>query len=237
MNDVNVSECKFSLDIVPYMYGELSRSESSTFESHLLNCGECTDEFAAVSSARYEVYEWKKLEFDPLSTPEIEIPYEKEIILSSGSSWFDKLSALADGWAVPGLAFGALAVSIFAAAFLLSRDGGDVAAVNDNSNIPAVKSSTVETGSEKPEAASPGETKNEDNKQGEALPIRISTPARGDQRRVVRNVRAVQPRALEVKATSAQNSQKRVPTLNEFVEDEDTSLRLAELFEDIETSD
>jgi len=233
MNDVNLSECKFSGDVVPYMYGELSPSESSTFESHLLNCGGCTDEFAAVASTRYEVYEWKKLEFDPIPTPVFEIPYDEEIVLSGGWSWFDKLRALTGSWAIPSLAFGSLAVvSLFAAAFLLSSDRREVAGI-PNSNTPAVNSSVPETGLEAPIPS--GEIKEEDKNQ--AGPIRISTPAAGDQKRAVRNVRAAQPRAIEVKAASAQNSPKKVPTLNEFVEDEDTSLRLAELFEDIETSD
>ena len=54
MNNVN---CKYANEIVPYMYGELASSATAEFESHLLECQLCTDEFAELSAARYEVYD------------------------------------------------------------------------------------------------------------------------------------------------------------------------------------
>ena len=44
MNDLNLKGCKFSADIVPYMYGELAAADTLAFESHLLECSDCTDE-------------------------------------------------------------------------------------------------------------------------------------------------------------------------------------------------
>src|SRR5881392_3406899 len=102
MKDVNFSKCKFNGDMVSYMYGELPSDESTVFEQHLLDCTNCTDEFAAISSSRYEVYDWKKLEFDPLETPSFEIPVGE----AAGVSWSDKVRAVfARGWMVPAFSF------------------------------------------------------------------------------------------------------------------------------------
>src|SRR5688500_9488747 len=119
MNDAK-SACKYSTDILPYMYGEMSGSARFAFESHLLDCGMCTDEFAEISAARFEVYEWKKLAFDPLTTPRFEIPYEHQAVAQS--SWIDAVRAsFAWGWAAPAFAAGALVlVSLFAASLILS---------------------------------------------------------------------------------------------------------------------
>ena len=237
MNDVNFPGCKFRADIVPYMYAELATSDRSAFESHLLNCVDCTDEFAAISSSRFEVYDWKRLEFDGLATPVIEISYGEDIALHSAPSWTEKVrAAFGQRWELPIVAFAALAVvSIFAAAFVLSRDsGGGLVAEAENSNTPAVNRPVV-TGSEKIETVS--QEKIEDRRDAESRPLQFSAPQRAGQRHVVRNAKLTQPRSVEVKQTSAQNQPQKIPRLNEFAEEEDTSLRLAELFEDIETRD
>ncbi|HUR97106.1 MAG TPA: hypothetical protein VMZ26_03450, partial [Pyrinomonadaceae bacterium] len=105
MNDVTFTECEFGADMVPYMYAELPAKKSAAFEAHLLLCSACTDEFASLSNARYEVYDWKKLEFDGLATPTFEAPFESgpEHI---APTWVDKMrEAFWGSWAVPGIAF------------------------------------------------------------------------------------------------------------------------------------
>jgi hypothetical protein len=228
MNDADFSKCKFSSGIVPYMYGEMSGSESSSFESHLLECSMCTDEFASISSARYEVYEWKKLEFDPLATPQIEIVFDTE----STVSWTDKLRAVfAQSWAIPSMAAaGILIAAIFATTFLLSEKGSSDVAANfardtavDESGTqssPGFTSTEVGVGSDSSEAREP-----------EPRVVRSAAPQRVSQKHTARTARSI-----TIKAASAQND-KKAPRLNEFVEEEDTSVRLAELFDDIETSE
>ncbi|MEO8041764.1 MAG: zf-HC2 domain-containing protein [Acidobacteriota bacterium] len=230
MNDVNFAKCKFSSGIVPYMYGEMPGPESSSFESHLLDCSPCTDEFAMISSARYEVYEWKKLEFDPLATPQIEIVFEAEP--AAGVSWLDKFRAsFAQGWAIPSMAAaGIFVAAIFAAAFIFSENGSPDVAANFAKDVvvdePGVQSAPKVTATDSTVSADAS-----GDREREPRVIRPATPQRVSQKRVVTAVKSV-----DVKATSAQNERK-APTLNEFVEEEDTSVRLAELFADIETSE
>lgn len=236
MNDVNFSGCKFSADIVPYMYGELSATDCSAFESHLLNCGECTDEFAAISNARYEVYDWKKLEFDPLATPRFEIPYETETLVAA--SWVEKLRAVfAQSWAVPGVAFaGLVIVAVFAASFLMLGDRGVDIAGEDNSNRGPVNMPVAAKTNDTPDVSKDeNATISSPVSPTKVEPVKIGGRGRVEQKRAVEDLRFTPTRSVEKKQTSAQNQNP--PRLNEFSEDEDTSLRLAELFEDIETSD
>ncbi len=62
-------------DIVSYIYDEIGSAERMKFETHLAGCSVCTDEFAAISNARFSVFEWRREEFADLQTPEIVIPY------------------------------------------------------------------------------------------------------------------------------------------------------------------
>ena len=226
MNDV--SKCKFESGIVPYMYGEMAVHEATAFESHLLECSACTDEFAAVSAARYEVYEWKKLEFDPLSTPVIEIPQVEPLGVGS---WFEKLRAVfAGSWAVPGVAFAGLALAVAFTSFLiLSRDGNqDV--VKNNTNTPVTN--RPETDSNPAPATVAKEAPAGDaNVPVQPKVVRAGESKPSQPRRSERVGRA--PKAIPVQTTATKTPA--APTLNDFDDEEDTSLRLAELFENIDT--
>ncbi len=74
-SDVNFITCEFEAEIVSYLYGELAAANRTRFETHLLDCTPCTDEFAELAFSRFSVFEWQKEEFAPLKTPAISIPY------------------------------------------------------------------------------------------------------------------------------------------------------------------
>jgi anti-sigma factor RsiW len=228
MNDLKNSECKLSTDIVPYLYGELSPTEGSAFELHLLECVDCTDEFAAMSNARYEVYDWKKTEFEPLATPVFTIPYSEPAL-----SWFDKVrAAFGQSWAVPGAAFAGMAiVSVFAGIVYFAGDtGSNVAQVNTNSrSVPATAAP------EENERVVVAKDDVEAPAAREIQPVR-PVPGSSVRKRSVRSdTKVAVPRPVEARAVSTPN--RPAPTLNGFADDEDTSLRLAQLFEDIDTRD
>ena len=232
MKDVNFPECRFSADMAVYMYGELSSDESAAFEQHLLDCSTCTDEFAAISSARYEVYDWKKLEFDPLETPNFDLP-SGEV---DSVSWTDKIrSAFAGGWAVPTISFAAFAIISVVVAGLIWRQDSSVEIVSKNTDpvttaVPAknddpaasdLPAGDVANVSEQTPPIVPATTRSSISKH--------APPKRSE----LQSVRATRLRPVDVKQATAKNEQRAVPTLNEYPDDEDTSLRLAELLEDI----
>lgn len=228
MNDV---DCKYSNGIVPYMYGEVNGSAATEFESHLLDCQACTDEFAALSVARYEVYDWKKLEFDPLETPMFEIPYEQ-----TTASWIEKLRAAVAGWAIPSFALaGAAVLVVFGAVFVATRDTDTHVALKDNTNVPVSNAST----NQKPDPIIAKPAKDKEPEEISVKPesqtprpvlVKETAPKHSS-----RGQQTVVPRSVEAKSTT--NKTREVPRLNEFNQDEDKSLRLAELFEDIDTSE
>ena len=229
MNDVNISGCRFSADIVPYMYGELSGAESFAFESHLLECGSCTDEFAVVSNARYEVYDWKKLEFDPLPTPRFSIPYADDVVATGVVEWFGKLrAAFGQSWLIPTASFAGFAiVAVLGATFLLSGDGKPVDIARTNSNTPpatvAIPTGTV-GGESVDKTVAPIRV------EPVPVPVRASSRNREARKHFVRTPKPVTPKATEARIVNGT-----VPRLNEFNDDEDTSLRLAQLFDDVDT--
>ena len=234
MKDAITTECNFQVDMAPYMYGEMSLSEQAAFESHLIDCPECTDEFAAISNARYEVYDWKKLEFDPLETPRFEIPFEESV---AAVSWVDKIRvAFGNGWAVPGFAFAGLAiVAILAAVYVGS---GDIAP-DVTSNISKASPEVTEQTAPKTEAPV-AESKTSVDSQADSTVVQTDAEAPSRRSTPTRTVRREKPAAqtfVEPRGTSAGRVQPKVPVLNEPVEEEDTSLRLAELFDDVETSE
>lgn len=232
MKDVNNTNCRYSADIVPYMYGELASAETASFESHLRECTGCTDEFAAISGARYEVYDWKKLEFDPLPTPPVRVPFGEVATVG----WVERFQAVfARSRAVPGFAFAGIAVvAAFAAVFLLnSQDGSPEQLAANRSRDPVVAQpenqtpTVLITDSEIGTIAKPAS-----GRLNEADRPPVSQP-----RRAVREIRRAGPRPAEPRMTTAASRNRAAPRLNEFSDEEDNSLRLAELFEDVETSD
>ncbi len=68
--------CEFAAETLDFLYGELNDAAEKSFHLHLNECSECADEIREFSGLRFSIREWKAAEFDKLSTPEISIPYQ-----------------------------------------------------------------------------------------------------------------------------------------------------------------
>src|SRR3954453_9051801 len=79
LNGHHNSEKEYGLELVSYIYGELSDDRRSSFESHLEACDACVLELANYSDARLGVIEWRREDFDHLLTPAIVIPETKPV--------------------------------------------------------------------------------------------------------------------------------------------------------------
>ncbi|MEW6362629.1 MAG: zf-HC2 domain-containing protein [Acidobacteriota bacterium] len=73
------SDCRFRGQVLDYLYRELDAAETDQFELHLADCYVCTDELAGLSFPRYEVFDWKQKEFDPIQTPEFVFDYKTSV--------------------------------------------------------------------------------------------------------------------------------------------------------------
>ena len=235
--------CKMSDGIVPYMYQEMTSADRRVFEEHLESCPECVDEFAEIADARFSVYEWRKVEFEAMRTPEIVIPYET----GARISWFGKLReafSAAPTWTavgIPSAAAVVLAIGLFS---YQSPNNGDIASnVGNAVSLGSAKSKQSNITDAPVEVESIEVADEPEIPQPAANPSAVSNPTRADRAetpQLARADRRVKPEPRRVQPERVVESRQQpvmLPTFTEFAEQEDESLRLAELFEDIGISE
>ena len=226
MDTSTQNECPRADGILSYMYGEMASSERPGFESHLSDCHVCTDEFAAVSEARFEVFDWKRVEFDELATPAIVIPYPEEAVslghrISGWLSWPTLVPAFA---LVLVAAFAGVAIWVFRtspAPRVIARSvpvdvGNTPAAVEPVTAVPAI-----------------AEKKDTDlvrSGRVAAKPTKHVTSAPRAQyaKSDVSRIRLSSDVALNTQAPAL----RKLPRLGVYDDDNDTSLRLAQLLDE-----
>lgn len=225
MRHENEKICGQEDQLLSYLYEDGSAPARESFESHLAECETCTEEFAAVSLARFSVYEWHKEEFVPMPTPRIVIPYEEKPV----SIWAGLREAFSFNWATASLAAASvLVVAVFGSYLVSINSGGDEKTVATNVNTVAVPTPMnidvpKPTAAVSNDAVVPVKASNEEPTRG-ARPIRTV--------QAKRDIRPNQPTVRnEVKnptvATSNNNR-----TINAVDDDsEDNSLRLTDLFD------
>ncbi len=213
--------CSLGGDMLGYLYHEMTASDREKFELHLADCGTCIDDFAELSQSRYPVYEWKQLAFDPLPTPRIILPAAAE---TSAASWFDKLRAsLAFR---PAVAFGGIAaIALVGAlsAFVLIGSGGDTE-VAQGEPTPTPGRSVVAS-------AKPLETEVVESDPKPSVVTADVSDVKPVKASASKARPAVKPKTATVKRGEP------LPTLSTLDDDEDDSLRLADMFEEIGTSE
>lgn len=229
-----VGQCEFADSVLQYIYGELDAALVLRFEDHLAGCHNCIEELAELSLPHHSVFEWRKLDFDPLPTPRFEIP-----LASTGFAV--RVKEAIEGyrlWLAGGLSFAAIAIiSVFVVISAIGvADQRDLAvAVEDP---PVNKSASIGdiAVSENQVAVSTADSTSE--------PVGTPYLERGTRTQapvsgVVRSVRSnpvAAKRPVSRKEASAY-SRSVAPTLAEYDDSEDDSLRLSDLFEEIDTSD
>ena len=174
------------------------------------------------------------MEFVWLETPRCEISYAEPVPFA----WSDRIRAVfANGWTVPAVSFAALIVVSILAFILISPQSGkveiattDPGASTDTASVP-VQDDTASTVSNNITSENLAQTKNSISTNATPKRVAVSRPA--TRNRVSTVIRTKRQSSSDGKPLTARNAQKAVPTLNDFAEDEDDSLRLAELFEKI----
>jgi hypothetical protein len=226
------NNCPFEHEIVSYIYDEMHGSERLKFETHLSDCSICTDDFAAVSDARFSMFEWRKEEFAQLATPKIVIPYEsKKIIkqaapvglIASVQSWISFVNL--------SVAAAAGVIVVFALSFVIFRyQGRSEQLTVSRAVVPQSDSPTKEAHNQIDE---PAIKKNE---------FAVATAVKSSSNKINRVVKVAAFRQpVSVKRTIAKNAVKQTtvvppaaPVLNSYEANDDDSLRLADLLADID---
>ncbi len=227
-NNGNKYNCGRSDDILAYIYNEIESSERRNFETHLAGCTNCTDEFAAVSDARFSVFEWHKEEFAHLPTPEISIPYA--VKAEAPRFW----AAIGEriryaGWLVPAAAAIVFCVGIgFVTLILLRSNEADVARVEVKR--PLSEAGGVDRGTETPTVISEVD-KTDVPDAGTTQGVSGNKIVPSVERVVVRRVleKSKKPRTIRTPSPTMG----RLPVLSNYEENEDRSLRLSDLLDEV----
>jgi hypothetical protein len=239
--------CEFASELVDYMYGEIAESGRNTFDAHLPGCESCTAELAGISSARLSVMEWRAAEFDSLKTPAIVIPYDK-VERDAEQGWLASLRgffASSPGWAAAAAIVPISVVCLGVALFTFDLFGPVEVARQDNSSsntpTPTRKSNPGVSNPQTPPevaASKPAQDKDlTDESIEKPAPTSVKAAERPTSRtRKAKTVSADTP-AKVVDQTQPPTQRRRAPRLNNFEDEEDDSLRLADLFAQTDTED
>lgn len=235
LNNGNKTNCGFSDEIVAYIYDEIGTADRRKFETHLTDCSLCTDEFAEISNARFSIFEWKKQQFSHLSTPEIVIPYSQKTRVAEKNAAVEFLAGLRgllsiSTWpvAVAAALLLFLGVGIVSLVFI-GRTGEQIAA-NDR-NVPSV---AVPEGPKKVELnPTIVETtpQNEVTKQTEIRPTKVIENTRSKPNRQL--TADTQRRVNNIPERRVTPQVRNAPVLSPYDDNDDRSLRLSDLFDEV----
>lgn len=260
------SECDFSADLISYLYGEINQKEKLRFEAHLSKCTACPVELAEFADVRFALGEWHN-EFEKLPTPAIAVPYTdaapvKVKISDDSDSWIARLRQAVSGfpaWSAATTAALAILVVcgglfLFATKAFQPENIAQNAAPNESkvSVSPTIDLNTIEVAE-----------KNLIEDDSQANKSSIKQTAKSAKSASIENAVIVKSEAAArtfVKSSSAPKninaSNKNnvfdakvktlnktappdlsAPTLNGYEEIEDETLRLADLFAEVDTKD
>jgi hypothetical protein len=226
--DIKTENCSYSPDLVAYLYDEIDPAGRNLFEAHLADCGMCTDEFAELSFARLDVYEWHRDEFASMETPRFVIPY---VNVELKTSWFDAFRGLfaAHGQlATAGGAFALIAIisgAVYVASVnrtdeIASKPGSDIVAANKVKSVdpPSTPVTAKDVIADPPKVVSDlGE-------------VKISTGGKSPV-----PAKAVDRRPAKAPERNTARRPTAAPRLNDFEDEDDNTLRLGDLLADIDT--
>lgn len=88
----NHSSCAGGEQIISYLYGEINAAEKTEFEAHLQNCFNCADELANFGAVRSSILEWRDEEFSSIQTPAFKVPVNQQnkAAVNKFNVWFGK---------------------------------------------------------------------------------------------------------------------------------------------------
>jgi anti-sigma factor RsiW len=232
MNEPNHTPhgCESHGELLEFLYGELDAGRAGAFRAHLDSCAECGTEVLAFSSLRGSIGVWKS-EFDRIGTPLIRIPSpEREVTVVAGSepSFVDSVRAFLAGF--PALATGSLAIVAFVGgiALYLLFSGGAAEIARDNGNRDTPVATPAPTASPAGVTVPPKRTEPETaaKPKDDPRPVKIADKpvnrtTRTETRKIAGNERN-RPRGSR-------------PTLSGEDDEDDDTIRLADLFDEIGT--
>ena len=232
MSIVSNTNCSFDGDVLSDLYDEATDAERLQFEEHLENCEACVEELALLSDSRYSVYEWRMTEFVPMMTPEIVIPVAVPSKLESLIQALMTVFAFPRGLVAAGAGIAVLSIAGTFVFLLMSSNlpGDDVVQVANSK--PMVTPTQVTSAVKRSEEVS-------SNPGSDATSVvpKASIPLAGERKPGTVKTAVSAPQSQNTRGRSSRTQNRSVPTLSSYDDGEDKSLRLADLFDDLDTRD
>ncbi|MEO6590118.1 MAG: hypothetical protein ABIP06_12520 [Pyrinomonadaceae bacterium] len=239
----------------------MSNERKNLFNYHLNRCSNCAVEIEDISDVRFSIHDWKSSKFDNLLTPKIHIPYEtapiKIIETMRAESWFDLVkNYLTQSPVVSGaMAALILALLLSVGVFIFSiNDGQMIALSNTNPNVIVKPSVTIQNSAElknvkvaenqeisdKNNQSDKNINQTEDNIIDNNISAKVleKTTNSKQKTQILKTIERKQnlPDTLNVGKNTKVAPKTKKPRLNELPEeDEDNTLRLADLFAELDT--
>lgn len=259
-NNHNSNSCAFAEQIVSYLYDEAGAPEKIEFETHLSNCAACADELSGFGVVRSSISEWRNEEIFALEMPALEIPIlktvnfiDKSTVSAESGSWLANLRNLFS--LSPKLAFGSAAFAVLFVCVGLTlvilnfSNNGEIAANSNQSSKQELASNVNVIKEEARPVSNPDENNpeiknapaNEKSEQAKIeskkdSAVKVSNNAPKQKLSPPKPNNTVAENKANNKKNKTNNIQKQeIPKLSDFDEVEDESLRLADLFSEIDT--
>ncbi|MCY7347082.1 MAG: hypothetical protein LH614_12775 [Pyrinomonadaceae bacterium] len=254
------SSCAFSEQLITYLYSEGGGQETIKFEAHLPDCPNCSAELEGFGFARSSILDWKAAEFSNLETPIFDISLIEAIksnstvtVSNQSREWFGGIKSIFSfnsQWAAAALAVLVVCGGAAWLALNFSGDRNNIAQNAENTNL--IKASVSPTIAINPQ---PKEVKNAAEKAKKSaasiettdLPkpimrekqtitnksiVKISSDApKNNSETSVRNPKTANDNGKK----SAPVQKQKVPNLNSLEDEEDETIRLADLFAELDT--
>jgi hypothetical protein len=227
--------CSFSEQIVSYIYDEMGEPEKSAFVNHSSKCVACSEELSAFGKVHSEIVDWKREEFVPLQTPEVRIPYltvalEAKKPLFAGIYEFFSFSQI---WMKTATAFATMVIISGIAFFVFKSEpkndtiASQVAPISSPKPLPTADVKVLETTIIEPEVVV-----NPKNPNATGKPVQATSRTTSNGKPVSSTPKVEK---VTIRTTNSKPKVKRQQNVNliESDEDEDDSLRLSDLFDEI----
>lgn len=247
-NDKN-SDCANAELLISYLYDETSQTEKIVFETHLKDCAACSEELKEFNFARTAVQDWRVADFDSLPTPIFEIPAQTIVqsTAEKSASWFNNLKLIFSF--KPALAMSALVVLIALfgiAAFVFNfktEDNSLAENIKDKELTKTTVSPTVEKKNENKAEEIASKVESNESKSTIAP---VKTVEKNSPTVKSATVKVSNQNTKNISIKAVQNDTKKplnkniapksdVPQMVEADDEEDDSIRLADLFDEIGT--
>ncbi len=251
MDGTNYNQpCSFAEELIEYIYDEMNGETKAKFEMHLAKCNSCADELTGFGIVRSQVSDWKLKEFSPMITPLIELPIVQTVENTQVKRrWFESLRnlvMLSPAWMTQPAAFAALAICFGLAFYAFNYQKPLVAdeVMPPDNYVASVTPKTVPT---PPIKVSPtpkvemveSTPKNATNTPTKPTVTVVKTISPTTAKKVVvqtvqTDVKPIVTKIKPNRPAKINNQTKQIDVnLLSNEEDEDESLRLSDLFEEI----